>query len=152
MPRPNQLPYVDRIVTDIVDSETYHLKIIAGESDVAFVNTAFENFSLYKQGEDAGGYNVVLLPGNKGADVGFRVNQNHPDPVKGGIYRDVRFRQAISLAIDRDDLNNALFFGLRRAEAVPRSCRVPPSTSRSGARRTPTSMPTAPTSCSMQWA
>ena len=118
-----QLPYVDRIVTDIVDSETYHLKIIAGESDVAFVNTAFENFSLYKQSEDAGGYNVVLLPGNKGADVGFRVNQNHPDPVKGGIYRDVRFRQAISLAIDRDDLNNALFFGL----AVPRQFTILPS-------------------------
>ena len=118
-----QLPYVDRIVTDIVDSETYHLKIIAGETDVAFVNTAFENFSLYKQNEDAGGYNVVLLPGNKGADVGVRVNQNHPDPVKGGIYRDVRFRQAISLAIDRDDLNNALFFGL----AVPRQFTILPS-------------------------
>ena len=120
-----QLPYVDRIVTDIVDSETYHLKIISGESDVAFVNTAFENFSLYKQNEDAGGYNVVLLPGNKGADVGFRVNQNHPDPVKGGIYRDVRFRQAISLAIDRDDLNNALFFGL----AVPRQFTILPNAS-----------------------
>ncbi len=118
-----QLPYVDRIVTDIVDWETYHLKIISGESDVAFVNTAFENFSLYKQNEDAGGYNVVLLPGNKGADVGFNVNQNHPDPVKGDIYRDVRFRQAISLAIDRDDLNNALFFGL----ATPRQFTILPS-------------------------
>ena len=90
---------------------------------MAFVNTAFENFSLYKQNEDAGGYNVVLLPGNKGADVGFNVNQNHPDPVKGDIYRDVRFRQAISLAIDRDDLNNALFFGL----ATPRQFTILPS-------------------------
>ena len=111
-----QLPYVDRVVTDIVDSETYHLKIISGSSDVAFVNTLFENYSLYKQNEQSGGYRVVLLPGNKGADVGFSINQNHPDPVKGNVYGDVRFRQAISLAIDRDDLNNAIFFGL----AVPR--------------------------------
>ena len=77
-----QLPYVDRIVTDIVDWESYHLRIISGASDVAFVNTLFENYSLYKQNEEAGGYRVVLLPGNKGADVGFSINQNHPDPAR----------------------------------------------------------------------
>lgn len=120
-----QLPYVDRIVTDIVDWETYHLRIISGASDVAFVNTLFENYSLYKQNEQAGGYRVVLLPGNKGADVGFSINQNHPDPVKGSVYGDVRFRQAISLAIDRDDLNEALFFGL----AVPRQFTILPNAS-----------------------
>ena len=38
-PAGNQLPYVDHIQAQIVDGETYHLKIISGEADFAVLGT-----------------------------------------------------------------------------------------------------------------
>ena len=37
-----QLPYIDRVVATIVDPELYHLKIIAGEADIASMFTEFK--------------------------------------------------------------------------------------------------------------
>jgi peptide/nickel transport system substrate-binding protein len=42
----------------------------------------------------------------------FAFNLNHKDPVKRRIYNDLRFRQAMSYAIDRKRINRSIFFGL----------------------------------------
>ena len=60
-PAGNQLPYVDHIQAQIVDGETYHLKIIAGEADFAVLGTRFDNFTLYKENEASGEYRVVQI-------------------------------------------------------------------------------------------
>ena len=60
-PAGNQLPYVDHIQAQIVDNETYHLKIIAGEADFAVLGTRFDNFTLYKENEASGEYRVVQI-------------------------------------------------------------------------------------------
>ena len=106
-----QLPYIDQIVTGIVDIETYHTKIISGEADMAFAKTQFVNFTLYKENEEAGGYTVHSLPGVR-VDVGYIVNLTNLDPIKGPILGDVRFRQALSLATDADEVNKVIFSGL----------------------------------------
>ena len=49
----NQLPYADKIVSELVEKETYDLKIIAGEADVAFLSATLDNYTLYKQNEAA---------------------------------------------------------------------------------------------------
>ncbi len=121
----NQLPYVDRVICHIVDTELYHLKIISGEADVAFTRTTFENYPLYKENAEAGNYRVILLDSTMCADPGLPLNLNEENPVLRKIYRDVRFRRALSLAINRDEINESLFFGL----AVPRQCTALPSSS-----------------------
>ena len=75
----NQLPYVDRVVSTVVEQDVYTLKIISGEADVAFVRTSLDDFALYKENEDQGGYRVVLLPGLNGSDIGISLNLNHPE-------------------------------------------------------------------------
>ena len=45
----NQLPYIDRIVSTVVEKEVYNLKIIGGEADLAYGQTSLENFALYKE-------------------------------------------------------------------------------------------------------
>ncbi|MQY69406.1 MAG: hypothetical protein GH145_00885 [Firmicutes bacterium] len=118
----NQLPYIDKIVSTIVDPEVYQMKIISGETDVAFGNTSLENYPLYKENEDKG-YRTVLLPGINGSEVGYSIYQNHQNPVLRKIFQDVRFRQALSLAINREEINDTVYFGL----GVPRQATVLPS-------------------------
>jgi len=121
----NQLPYVDRIVSTIVNEEVYQMKIIAGEADVALWFTSMANYSLYKEHEEEGGYRVHKIPGVCASEAAFGINQNHPDPFLRRIFQDVRFRQALSLAINREEINDTVYFGLgvpSQATALP-SCR-----------------------------
>ena len=118
----NQLPYIDRIVSTVVEKEVYNLKIIGGEADLAYGQTSLENFALYKENEEAGDYQVTLIPGLSAAKVGMVLNQNHLEEWKAELYQDVRFRRALSLAINRDEVNEQVFFGL----STPRQAAVPP--------------------------
>ena len=121
----NQLPYADRIVSELVEKETYDLKIIAGEADIAFLSATLDNYTLYKQNEAAGNYVVKLIPGVEGNEASYGFNLNHPDPVRRELYNDIRFRQAMSLGIDRDEVNRVAFSGF----ATPRQASVLPGTS-----------------------
>ena len=120
-----QLPYVDRILNTIIDKELYDIKIVTGEADFAWMNTSFENITLYKENEQQGDYRVVLLPGFHGSEAIFGINMNHSDPVEREINNDIRFRQALSLAINRDEINEVVYSG----QAVPRQATVLPSVS-----------------------
>jgi len=40
------------------------------------------------------------------------LNMTHKDPVLRKVFNDVRFRRALSLAIDREEINQVLFYGL----------------------------------------
>ena len=64
---------------------------------------------------------MTLIPGLSAADVGVVLNQNHLDEWKAELYQDDRFRRALSLAINRDEVNEQVFFGLSTARqaAVP---------------------------------
>ena len=121
----NQLPYVDKIVVQNVDKEVYQMKVIDGQASVAVVNTDFENYSLYKKNEEKGGYRTIPVPGLMGTDVAFGINQNSSDPFKRKIYQNIKFRRALSLAINRKEVNNAVYYG----QAVPRQATILPSTS-----------------------
>jgi peptide/nickel transport system substrate-binding protein len=121
----NQLPYIDTIVSNIVDAETYDLKILSGEVDYAYVGTQFANFTLYKQNEKAGNYRVVQMPGASGSEVTIGININYPDQPLRSLFQDARFHQALSLALNREEINESVYFGV----GVPRQATVLPSVS-----------------------
>ncbi len=118
----NQLPYIDRIATTVVEKEVYNLKIIGGEADLAYSYTSLDNFALYKENEARGAYNVTLIPGTRGSDMMIVLNQNHEQPWRAKLYQDIRFRRALSLAINREEVNEAVYFGL----AIARQATVSP--------------------------
>jgi peptide/nickel transport system substrate-binding protein len=120
-PEGNQLPYIDTIVSTIVDPEVYQLKITAGEVDVAYMGTSMANYTLYKENESTGDYRVVTLPNVvNGGEVALGINQNDPDPVMRKLNEDFRYRKALSLAINRQEINDVVYFGL----GTPRQCTV----------------------------
>jgi len=122
----NQLPYIDREIVYLVGSkEVYNMKVIAGDLDYAALELSLENYPLYKKNEEKGGYETRLWQGTKAAEYMVAFNLTHKDPVLRKIFNDIRFRQAMSLAIDRDEINDLLYFG----KAVPRQATILPTVS-----------------------
>ena len=123
----NQLPYIDEQVLMLVEtSELVNIKAIAGEVSLSAIEMTLENYPLYKENETKGGYQVRLWPqGTTGVRYAFAFNLLYKDPVLAQIFNDIRFRQAMSLAIDRDELNDTFFFG----KGIPRQATITPDTS-----------------------
>lgn len=118
----NQLPYIDEQICVIVaDAQTRTLKLIAGELDAAGENPLpVKDYTLYKENEDNGNYNVFLFDNSRGSDASFTFNQTIADDNLRSIFTNVKFREAMSLAIDRDAINETLYFGLATVrQAVP---------------------------------
>jgi peptide/nickel transport system substrate-binding protein len=106
-----QLPYVDRILSQIVDAESYNLKIVSGEADIAFGPISMEDFTLFKESEEAGNYVVTTVPTPTPGEVVYYFNLSHPNPVWRELFNTAEFRQALSIAIDRDELTDVIYNG-----------------------------------------
>jgi peptide/nickel transport system substrate-binding protein len=108
----NQLPYVDRVVIDYAgDPEVMNLRAVSGELSVAGLDLQLINYPVIRDGEQGGDYTTTLVYSERGSDVALAFNQEHPDPVLYELFRDVRFRQAMSLAINREEINEIVFLG-----------------------------------------
>jgi peptide/nickel transport system substrate-binding protein len=107
-----QLPYVDRLIMDVSASGLFAAKANAGELDLLFRGLSMSDIPVLKEGEKAKGYTTLLWPYARGTELALYPNLNTVDPVWRQLNRDIRFRRALSLGIDRKTLNNALLFGL----------------------------------------
>ncbi|HUQ25917.1 MAG TPA: ABC transporter substrate-binding protein [Burkholderiales bacterium] len=108
----HQLPYVDRFVLAIADSKLIPAKTGAGEADLQARDLNFNNYTFLKQSEKNNRYRTLLWRAAKGSHIALFPNLNVNDPVWRKVLRDVRFRRALSLAIDRSLVNQVLYFGL----------------------------------------
>ncbi len=107
-----QLPYVDSVAVQIADSKLVPAKVAAGDADLAARYLRFDNFTLLKESEASGNYRVALWNTAWGSQVALYPNLNNNDPEWRKLLRDVRFRRALSLAIDRSEINQVIFLGL----------------------------------------
>ena len=120
----NQLPYTDSLRRILVeDLQVQDLKGIAGEYSHYGWGTLL-SFPTYRDNEEAGGYRVALAEYSRGNEYSIMFNFTTEDVVLRELYWDVRFRQAMSVAIDRDEINELVYFGLAnpsQASPVPAS-------------------------------
>jgi peptide/nickel transport system substrate-binding protein len=112
-----QLPYIDRIVMEIAADEVIPAKTGAGETDLQARYIRFDNYTFLKRAEADNGTRTLLWLSARGSQVALFPNLNANDPVWRGLLRDVRVRRALSLAIDRDEINQAACFGLAQPSA-----------------------------------
>jgi peptide/nickel transport system substrate-binding protein len=108
----HQLPYIDRVVFSVADSKIIPAKSGAGETDLQARYLRFDDYTFLKAGEQAGHYKVRLWRTGPGSQLALYPNLNVNDEVWRNLLRDVRFRRALSLAIDRHEINQAIYFGL----------------------------------------
>ncbi len=111
-PKGQQLPYIDTVIMGITESKLIPAKAATGETDLQAQYLRFNDFTLLKRNEKTYNYRVTLWPIAKGAHQALYPNLNHNDPVWRGLFRDVRFRRALSLGIDRHEINQVIYYGM----------------------------------------
>jgi len=107
-----QLPYIDRVVMPVVDGKLIPAKAGAGESDLQARDIQFSNYTFLKRAEKSNNFKTYLWRTAKGSHMALYPNLHVSDPVWRQLFRDVRFRRALSMAIDRTQINQVLYFGL----------------------------------------
>ncbi len=111
-PNGRQLPYIDRVVFDVVDDNLIPVKTGAGETDLQSRGLFFKHYTFLKESEGRSNLHTYLWQTARGAHLAIYPNLNANDEVWRELFRDVRFRRALSLGVNRDEINQIMFFGL----------------------------------------
>jgi peptide/nickel transport system substrate-binding protein len=110
-PAGNQLPYIDRRQSTVVtDPQVGLMKMIAGEVDFCYETVQVNDIPILKENEKEGGYRTLVY----GTDVVWvaPLNLTYPDPVWRQVVRDIRFRKALSMSINYEEVLDALTLGI----------------------------------------
>lgn len=110
--RNRQLPYIDRVIVRIVSSSLIPAKTGTGEADLQARYLRFDNYTFLKENEYRNDYEVRLWRKGTGSQLALYPNLNTNDPVWRDLLRDVRFRRALSLGVNRHEINQVVYFGL----------------------------------------
>jgi len=106
----NQLPYIDKIRgLEALSAEIRVMQTVAGEIDY-IDDSDLRNLPLYKENETKGGYRVVFLNDHSELSTVF-LNLTYEDPVWREVVRDVRFRKALSIGANREEIINSVYLG-----------------------------------------
>ena len=108
-----QLPYIDEVLLQVTGGGLIPAKTATGESDLQARGLTFKDIVVMKE---AGSEKIETLLWSQGvgSQLALFPNLNANDPAWRTLLRDVRFRRALSLAVDRNAINNFLYFGLAR--------------------------------------
>jgi len=107
----NQLPYIseqDEIFVN--EDEVRLLKLVNAEVDFKQQSLQLSTAPLLLENQEKGNYTIHLRPEVTQATLG--INMTHEDLDKRKVFADLRFRQAMSVAINRDEINEVAFFGM----------------------------------------
>ncbi len=106
----NQLPYIsEQDEVFINEHEVRLLKLVNGEADYKTQSLQLADAPILLQNQEKGDYSVQLKP--KIAIHAFSFNVTSDDPEKRKVFGDLRFREAMSIALNRDELNEVAYFG-----------------------------------------
>ena len=97
-PNGRQLPYFDKVTMTVADSKLIPAKVGSGEVDLQTRSLNFSDYTFLKEGEERHNYTVRLWRTAGGARLALYPNLNVKDEGWRALFRDVRFRRAISMA------------------------------------------------------
>jgi peptide/nickel transport system substrate-binding protein len=109
----NQLPYINTVNMKVIsDIQSIVLAAIGGQLDlqVRHINT-INNKPVLAQNADQGGYVLEETSTTDGTAEGLYINQTDKNPKLAPLLRSHDFREALSLAMDRDEINQIVFLG-----------------------------------------
>jgi len=112
-----QLPYIDKVMLDVSSADLIAAKTGTGESDLQVTNLDFADYTFLKNAEQRYPLKVDLWKRTQGSRMALFPNLNCKDEGWRNLFRDVRFRRAMSLAINRGEINKAVFYGLATESA-----------------------------------
>ena len=123
----NQLPYIDRITMTLAENlEVLNLRAIGGQYDLQERHTALAKLPVFLENRAKVGYDVRLDPALNGSDATLQTNQSYEaDPEVAKWLHTNDFRRALSMGIDRDQLNETFWLGVGTPGSVAPSESLP---------------------------
>ena len=110
----NQLPYFDQVQFTLAENlEVINLRAMAGEYDEQERHIDLGKLPVLLDNQEKGNYKVHLDLGFAGSDFMFHVNQSYTGDAEVRKWlTNADFRRALSLGIDRDQLNETFWLGV----------------------------------------
>lgn len=124
----NQLPYIDRISMELVEElEVLNLRAIAGNYTLQERHILFGNLPIIRENQAQGDYFVDFWTSTTRhpAKIAFNMDWNEDPEIAEFTVGSVDFRRALSLAIEREEINETFFLGVGK-EASFCPANVPP--------------------------
>jgi peptide/nickel transport system substrate-binding protein len=110
----NQLPYInEHDEVYINENEVRILKLVNAEVDYKAQSVQLPSAPILLENQEKGDYTVDLRPSIRMPVFSFNVTSANLEKRK--VFGDLRFRQAMSVAINRDEINEIAFFGLGKS-------------------------------------
>ena len=107
-----QLPYINEVSVQITSSSLVAAKTGSGESDLQGRYIRLDNYTFLKEGENRGNYNVRLWKNGAGSRYAIYPNLNSNNLAWRDLVRQRSFRHALSVGINRHEINQVIYFGL----------------------------------------
>ncbi|MEC9369104.1 MAG: ABC transporter substrate-binding protein [Pseudomonadota bacterium] len=111
-PEGRQLPYIDEVVVTLGSEDMVPARTGSGEADLQARYLRFEHYTFLKKAEKRTNTSVYLWRTLKTSHKALYPNMNAADPAWRMLMRDVRFRRALSLGINRHEINMVIYYGL----------------------------------------
>ena len=110
----NQLPYINQIIMTLAeDLEVLNLRAMGGQYDMQERHIDLAKLAVIIDNRDRGGYDLHLDLAFNGSDTTIHFNQSYKaDPEIAKWLTNVDFRRALSMAIDRQQMNETFWLGL----------------------------------------
>ncbi len=109
-----QLPYIDRVIFTQAATNLVPAKAGLGEADLQPRYLNMRDYTFLQKSAKSSGVEVRLWESGSGSQIALYPNLNTNDEEWRKLMRDVRFRRALSVAIDRDELNQVVYLGLAK--------------------------------------
>ena len=107
----NQLPYINEMdELYVAESEVRLLKLVNGEVDYKAQALQIDYVPLLMENQEKAGFVVDLKPDITMPTFAFNVTS--ADLEKRKVFGDLKFRQAMSVAMNRKEINDVVMFGL----------------------------------------
>ncbi|MCM2502751.1 ABC transporter substrate-binding protein [Aureimonas altamirensis] len=113
-PEGHQLPYIDEVAMSIAAPRLIPAKTGAGEADLQASYLGLANFAFLNRAEKVEDFEVRRWQSGRGSRLVLFPNLNAQDETWAQLFRQADFRRALSLAINREDINKAIYYGLGR--------------------------------------
>lgn len=107
-----QLPYADRVIFAVTTPNLIPAKAGLGEADLQARYVKIRDYTFLQNSAKSSGVRVRLWEFGSGSQLALFPNLNTNDAAWRRLFRDVRFRRALSMAIDREELNQVVYLGL----------------------------------------
>lgn len=115
--RGQQLPYVDRVTLTIGTENLIPAKTAAGDADLQARYLNFADYTILKEAEERAKLTTRLWRAGGGSAVALLPNLNVADPVWRKVLQDTRVRRALSLGVNREEINQIVYLGLAKESA-----------------------------------